>query len=117
MGAVRESQVNAFIDKLTRGMPGAGEPNVAEILKEAEAVLAEGDPATAAQIYAEVLAADPTNIAALAGLAKSYVATGAREQAKHTLAIGPESKPTDAAVQALQAAVDLCAQSQAPVPG
>src|SRR5512143_3722818 len=55
MGALPESQVTAFINKLTAAMPG--EPNTAEILKEAEAVLAEGDPATAAQIYAEVLAA------------------------------------------------------------
>src|SRR5665811_44408 len=46
MGAVPESQVTAFIDKLTAGMPGAGEPNIPEILKEAEAVLTEGDPAT-----------------------------------------------------------------------
>src|SRR3954454_13286982 len=43
MGAVPESQVSAFIDKLTKGMPAAGEPNIADILKEAEAVLAEGD--------------------------------------------------------------------------
>src|SRR3979411_1773853 len=43
MGAVPESQVNAFIDKLTSGMPGTGEPNIAEILKEAEAVPAEGE--------------------------------------------------------------------------
>src|SRR5262249_60396225 len=53
MGAVPESQVNAFIEKLTRGMPAAGEPNIAEIVKEAEAVLAEGDAASAAQIYAD----------------------------------------------------------------
>src|SRR6202140_4633065 len=46
MGAVPESQVNAFIDKLTKGMPAAGEPNSAELVKEAEAVLAEGDTAT-----------------------------------------------------------------------
>src|SRR5450755_28078 len=82
MGAVPESQVTAFIDKVSAGMPGVGEPNIAEILKEAEAVLAEGDPATAASIYAEVLAADATNIAGLAGLAKCYMATGAIEQAK-----------------------------------
>src|SRR5689334_7815462 len=43
MGAVPESQVNAFIDKLTKGMAAPGEPNVAEILQEAETVLAEGD--------------------------------------------------------------------------
>src|SRR4249920_1034876 len=50
MGALPESQVTAFIDKLTKGMPAAGEPNIAEILQEAEAVLAEGDAAGAAQI-------------------------------------------------------------------
>src|SRR6188508_3464007 len=80
MGAVPESQVNAFIDKLTKGMTAPGEPNIAEILQEAEAVLAEGDPAAAAQIYAEVLGFDATNIAALAGLAKCYVTTGAIER-------------------------------------
>jgi putative thioredoxin len=113
MGAVPESQVNAFIDKVTKGMPSAGEPNVAEILKEAEAVLAEDDPATATQIFAEVLAADPTNIAALAGLAKCYVATGAIEQAKQTLAMVPESKRNDPAVKAVQAALDLTEQAKA----
>src|SRR5258708_11369258 len=113
MGAVPESKATAFIDKLTAGMPGAGEPNIAEILKEAEAVLAEGDPATAAQIYAEVLAADATNIPALAGLAKCYMATGAIEQAKQTLAIVPESKRNDAAVKAVQASIDLAEQAKA----
>jgi len=112
MGAVPESQVTAFIDKLTAGMPGTGEPNIAEILAEAEAVLAEGDPATAAQIYAEVLAADATNIAALAGLAKCYVATGAIEQAKQTIAMVPESKRNDAAVKAVQASIDLAEQAK-----
>ena len=48
MGAVPESQVTAFINKLTAGMPG--EPDIAEILKEAETVLAEGDAATAASL-------------------------------------------------------------------
>jgi putative thioredoxin len=113
MGAVPESQVTAFINKLTAAMPAAGEPNIAEILKEAEAVLAEGDPATAAQIYAEVLAADATNIAALAGLAKCYVATGAVEQAKQTLAMVPESKRNDATVKAVQASIDLAEQAKA----
>jgi putative thioredoxin len=113
MGAVPESQVTAFIDKLTAGMPGSGEPDVAELVKEAEAVLAEGDPATAASIYAEVLAADPTHIGALAGLAKCYVATGAVEQAKQTLAMVPESKRNDPAVRAVQAAIDLAEQASA----
>lgn len=112
MGAVPESQVNAFIDKITKGVPAAGEPNLAEILAEADAVLAEGDAEAAAQIYAEVLAHDATNIAALAGLAKCYMTTGAVEQAKQTLAMVPESKRNDAAVKAVQAAIDLAEQAQ-----
>jgi putative thioredoxin len=111
MGAVPESQINAFIDKLTKGVPAAGEPNIAEILKEAEAVLAEGDAATAAQIYAEALAVDATNIAALAGLAKCYLTTGAIEQARQTLAMVPESKRNDAGVKAVQASIDLAEQA------
>jgi len=112
MGAIPESQVNAFIEKLTKGVPAIGEPNIADILKEAEAVLAEGDAAGAAQIYAEALAVDATNIPALAGLAKCYVISGAIEQAKQTLAMVPESKRNDAAVKAVQAAIDLAEQAQ-----
>ncbi|MCA6123377.1 thioredoxin [Bradyrhizobium sp. WSM 1704] len=112
MGAVPESQVNAFIEKITKGVPAAGEPDLAEIVKEAETVLAEGDAAAAAQIYAEVLAHDATNIPALAGLAKCYVTKGAIEQAKQTLAMVPESKRGDAAVSAVQAAIDLAEQAQ-----
>src|SRR5690242_12596280 len=100
MGALPESQVNAFIEKLTRGVTAPGEPNIAEILQEAEAVLAEGDATAAAQIYSEVLSFDAANIAALAGLAKCYVATGAMDQARKTLAMVPESKRNDAAVKA-----------------
>src|SRR5258707_7152504 len=110
MGAVPESQVNAFLDKLTKGMAAPGEPNIAEILHEAAAVLAEGDPAAAAQIYAEVLSIDSTNIAALAGLAKCYVTTGAVEQAKQTIPRGPESNRNDAPVKAGQAAYDSAEQ-------
>ncbi|WP_315723479.1 MULTISPECIES: thioredoxin [unclassified Bradyrhizobium] len=112
MGAVPESQINAFIEKITKGVPGIGEPDIAEILKEAEAVMAEGDAAGAAQIYAEVLSFDAANIPALAGLAKCYLETGAIEQAKETLAQVPEAKRNDSAVSAVQAAIDLAEQAQ-----
>jgi putative thioredoxin len=109
MGAVPESQVTAFVEKLTAGMPG--EPNIAEVLKEAETLVAEGDAANAAAIYTEVLSIDATNIAAMAGLAKCYATTGAIDQAKQTLAMVPESKRGDAAVKAIQAMIDLAEQA------
>jgi putative thioredoxin len=112
MGAVPESQVNAFIDKVSAAAPGAGQPDIADVLKEAETLLAEGDAATAASVYAEVLSADAGNIAALAGLAKCYVATGAIEQAKQTLALVPAAKREDPAVKAVQASLDLAEQAK-----
>lgn len=111
MGALPESQVTAFIDKLTAGLPDGG-PAIADLLQEAEAVLAEGDPATAASIYAEVLRADAANIAAIAGLARCYMQSGAVEQAKATLALVPEARREDAAVKAVQAMIDLAEQAQ-----
>ena len=49
---------------------------------------------------------------ALAGLARCYVATGALEQAKQTLAMVPEAKRNDAAVAAARAALDLAEQAK-----
>ncbi|CAN5130662.1 thioredoxin [soil metagenome] len=112
MGAVPESQVTAFIDKLTQGM-SSPEGDITEILNEADAAMVAGDPTTAASIYAEVLSIDATNLAALAGLARCYVATGALEQAKQTLAMVPESKRSDAAVTAVQTMLDLAEQAKA----
>lgn len=113
MGAVPESQVAAFIDKLTTGVPGTGEPTIAEILQEADALLAAGDAVNAAAVYAEVLAAEAGNLPALAGLAKCYVETGAIEQAKQTLELVPSAKREDAAIKAVQAAIDLVEQASA----
>ena len=75
--------------------------------------MAAGDAATAASIYAEVLGVDATNLTALAGLARCYVATGALEQAKQTLALVPESKRNDAAISAVQTMLDLAEQAKA----
>ena len=111
MGAVPESQVNAFIDKLTQGVTAPGEPNIAEILQEAEAAITAGDPATAASIYAKILGFDSANIPAIAGLARCYATTGALDQAKQTLALVPESKRNDAAVKTVQTMIDLAEQA------
>jgi putative thioredoxin len=110
MGAVPETQVAAFIDRLTKNAPAGGD--AAALLAEADAALNSGDPSTAAAIYAQVLGEDPENIAALAGLARCYAETGAIDQAKQTLAMVPDSKRNDAAVKAVQAILDLAEQAK-----
>ena len=109
MGALPEGQVLAFLERLTKGAIG-GEAK--DLLKDADAALAEGDAAAAAGLYAQILAEDPANVPALAGLARCYVETGALDQAKQTLALVPEAKQGDAAVAAARAAIELADQSK-----
>ncbi len=111
MGAVPESQVAAFIERLTKNAPATGD--AADLLKEAETLLAEGDPAGAAALYAQALGEDTSNIAAIAGLARCYIVAGALDQAKQTLGLVPESKRNDAAISAVQTMLDLAEQAQA----
>ena len=109
MGALPEAQVVAFLERLTKDKIG-GEDK--DLLKTADAALAAGDAAHAAEIYAQVLAADSANIAALAGLARCYVLTGATEQARQTLALVPEAKRNDAGVAAARVALELAEQAK-----
>jgi putative thioredoxin len=109
MGALPEGQVMQFLERLTKGAVG-GEAK--DRLAAADAAVAAKDFAGAAQLYAQALAADSDNVAAMAGLARCYVATGSIEQAKKTLAMVPEAKRNDAAVAAAQAALDLAEQAK-----
>ena len=109
MGALPESQVVAFLERLTKGAIG-GEAK--DLLNAADTALADGDAAGAATLYAELLAEDNGNVQALAGLARSYVKTGALDQARQTLAMVPTSKANDAAVVAARAALDLADQAK-----
>jgi len=109
LGALPESQVVAFIERVTKDTIGAEEK---DLLKPADEALAKGDAAGAADLYAQVLAQDSGNVAALAGLARSYVITGAIEQAKQTLALVPETKRNDPAVAAARAALEIAEQAK-----
>ena len=109
MGALPESQVTAFIERLLKQPVGAEDKDT---LKEAEAALAGGNIAGAASLYAQALAEDSGNVAALAGLVRAYVQTGAIDQAKQTLALVPEAKRNDPAVAAARAALELAEQAR-----
>jgi putative thioredoxin len=108
MGALPESQLTGFIERLIKDRIGGEEK---DLLAAADAALAEGDVANAAELYAQLLAQDPENVAALAGLVRVYVQTGALEQAKQTLALMPENKRNDPAVQAARAAIEVAEQA------
>jgi putative thioredoxin len=109
LGALPESQVVAFLERITKERIGGEEK---DLLKAADAALAEGDAAGAAEMYADLLSKDGANVPALAGLARAYVETGALDQAKQTLAMVPEAKRNEASVAAVRAALELAEQAR-----
>lgn len=91
MGALPESQVRAFVNKLKgEGGPDAG-PSVAEMLAAAEDASDAGDFTVAAEIYAAVLDQEKDNIEALAGLARCYMKAGDLDRAKQIAELIPEA--------------------------
>ena len=119
MGAVPESQVKAFVDKLIEGAGGAAGgagAEIAELLEHAKAAVAQNDMETAAQIYSEVLGVDPANVPALAGLARYHMQTGDLEQATALLDQVPAKEKTHADVVAVKAAIDLAEQAKSAGP-
>lgn len=105
MGAMPESQVRGFIERLT-GPLGASDQ-----LAEAEAALAAGDTTEAAEIFAGLLAEDPTDMKALAGLVRAHVAQGDMETAQNLLAQAPATMAQDPALVAARAALDNAVQA------
>jgi putative thioredoxin len=108
MGALPESQVKGFIERLV----GPAGPSMAEdLLAEADARAAKGDAAGAAELYAAVLAQEPENVAAIAALAKLHLDLDDLEGAKRFLAMVPQGKENDPAVAGARAAIELAEQA------
>lgn len=103
-GALPESQVKAFIDKLTGGT-GAN-PDVEQLLSLGEESLGLADFGGAAQAFAHVLTLEPENQKAIAGMARVYLAGGDEEQAAQTIAMAPADS-AEPAVQAVRAQLAL----------
>ncbi|MBP2292378.1 thioredoxin family protein [Azospirillum rugosum] len=116
MGALPESQVKAFVEKLVKlaGAAGGDAGDVLEeVLAQAKEALEAGDIQTASEIYSEILQADPENInpAAYAGLVRCLIATDDLVRAKQMLDQTPESIAKDKEIAAVRSALDVAEQA------
>lgn len=106
-GALPESQVKAFVEKLA----GAGEGGALdEIIAMGKESLEIGDLGGAAQAFAQALQIDPTSAKALGGMARVYLANGDPEGAAEVVAMAPaDAKDPD--LDAARAALALAAEA------
>ncbi len=102
MGALPESQVRAFVQRLAG--PGGDEERG---LDSAKAAFDAGDIGGAAAQYAAILQGDSENADAVAGLAKCYIAAGDFQRAEQTLALVPPAKQAAEAYVSAKAALEL----------
>ena len=110
MGALPESQVRGFIERLVGPLTGGSEA----LIIEAEAATAAGDAEGAAGLYASVLAEEETHPKAIGGLARLHVEAGNLDEARAVLSMAAPPAPgkePDPAISAATAALHLAEQA------
>lgn len=108
MGAVPESNIREFIDRIAG--PNSAEQATTEALTAASEIRAEGDLQGAAQIYATILQQDPGKIEALAGLAETLIDLGDIANATEVLARVPEGQEAAPELASARARLALAEQ-------
>ena len=103
-GAIPESQLKAFIDKLTGGT--SADSDIEQLMSMGEESLSLNDLGGAAQAFAQVMTLEPGHEGAIAGMARVYLADGDPDQARQTIAMAPADSK-NAQVQSIRAQLSL----------
>ena len=109
MGAVPDSQLKAFMDKLVGEAPPSEIDGLLALAKEC---LDANDAGGAAQAFAQVLQAEPDNLTAMGGLARCYLAGGDLERAREIIEMAPPGAK-NADLDSVRAALALAASAPA----
>lgn len=109
MGAIPETQIAAFIDRIAgKGAPGG---QLADALAAAAEARQAGDAQTAADIYSAVLEQAPDNVEALAGLAELLFESGDTAAAEELLAGAPDDAKAAQALAGIRSKIALAAEA------
>jgi putative thioredoxin len=107
MGAVPESQLKSFVDRL---IGPAAPSDIEQVLALAAESLELGDIGGAAQAFAQALQLEPGNPKAIAGLARAYLQGGDVERAREIVGMAPDDAK-DADLDSIRAALSLAAEA------
>lgn len=108
-GAIPQSQIRQFVDKLAALSGDDG--GLAEALAAAEQMLEEGAFADAAETFAAIAAEDPASTEAWGGLVRAHLAAGDPEAAQAALDQVPAAAAASAPVEAARARLHLARQA------
>lgn len=105
MGALPESELRAFVEKVLSSHGGQAE-QVEQLLTAAEAAM-ETDTAQALQMFGQVAQLEPENGRAIAGMVKAHIAADDLDSARELLAVIPPALVNDSHVSGALAALTV----------
>jgi putative thioredoxin len=115
VGALPESQVKQFVQRVSGGKGGSSP--VEEALAMAKEAAQSGDHNSAGTLYAQILQRDPANVEALAGNSRAMIARGELAKARQLLDRVPKESATHAEITAARSALELAEQGQKAMAG
>ncbi|MAN75061.1 MAG: thioredoxin [Henriciella sp.] len=108
-GALPEGQLKQFVEKLLGGTDEGQQ--IQEAIEHADKLLQSGDAGQAAQIYSAIIERDQKNIAAIAGLARCYLANDDPDRAAQILDMAGPDRQMDPAIKSVRTAIELMADA------
>ena len=111
-GAVPESEVKAFVDRVVAAGGGAAGGGLDEAVEAAEEMLADGQAEDAAQTFQAILGEDPAHAGAYGGLVRALIALDNLDEAEATLNGAPAKIAETPELEAAFAQLELAKQAQ-----
>lgn len=111
-GAVPQSEIKAFIERLVKASGGDASGGLDDAIAAAEEMLEQGAATDAVQVFQAVLGEDPNNAAAYGGMVRAYLAVGEVEQAEAILNGAPAEISQSPELEAAYAQLALAKQAE-----
>jgi len=111
-GAVPESEVKAFVDRVVAAGGGAAGGGLDEAVEAAEEMLTDGQAEDAAQTFQAILGEDPAHAGAYGGLVRALIALDNLDEAEATLNGAPAEIAKTPELEAAFAQLELAKQAQ-----
>lgn len=110
-GAVPESEIKAFVERVVQAAGGDASGGLDDALDAADEMLEAGAASDAAQTYAAILGEDPANARAYAGMVQAHLALEDLEQAEAILNGAPAEISGTSELEAARAQLELAKQA------
>ncbi len=110
-GAVPESEIKAFVERVVQAAGGDASGGLDEALDAAEEMLEQGAAVDAAQTFAAILGEEPNNARAYGGMVRAHIAMDDLDQAEAILNGAPAEISSAPELEAAHAQLELARQA------